>query len=96
MYPHERSLVKRHSDDPFVLFGISLERTPEQLRDLIEREEFTWPIIYERDRVNTAAYDVVAIPAIYLIDHEGVVRFKHIRDTLLNRAIRKLLREVPK
>ena len=98
MYPHERSLVKEHKDAPFVLLGISVDSSREILEEVIEREELTWPIIYEGrgpERPNVEAYGVEYIPAIYLVDHEGILRYKHVRGEELDQAIRTLLEQVP-
>jgi len=98
MYPHERSLVEEHKDGPFVLLGVSLDPTPEKLASVIERESFTWPIILDGGiaEKNPIAkqWEVGAIPTTYVIDHTGVIRYKHVRAGELDRAINKLLRGI--
>jgi peroxiredoxin len=98
MYPHERSLVEEHKDRPFVMLGVSLDQTPQILASVIRKESFTWPIIFDRgvEERNPIAeqWEVIVIPTTYVIDHEGMIRYKHVRNGKLDRAINKLLREI--
>ncbi len=100
MFPYERSLVKRLEDEPFVLLGVSGDFRPEMLSTAIRRESFTWPIIF--DGGHEARYPITTewqariSPTIYLIDHEGVICFKHVgvmRVQRLDRKINRLLKD---
>ena len=41
------------------------------------------------------AWGIQYYPAIYVIDHKGVIRFKDLREKKLDEAVDKLLSEVP-
>jgi hypothetical protein len=101
MYPYERSLVKRLEDEPFVMLGVSGDAIPLILSKAIEKNSFTWPIIFDGGSKAgfpiTREWQATVSPTIYLIDHEGVIRFKHIgimREGELNRKINRLLNEI--
>ena len=42
MYPHERSLVKRHKDKPFALIGVNSDKDKAKLRPRLKKENITW------------------------------------------------------
>ena len=87
MIPHERSLVQKWKDKPFVLIGVNSDGTDteEGLADYREqakamgvtwrsfRDESTTPRISEVWRVQ-------GWPTLYFLDHEGVIRHKDVRD----------------
>ena len=100
MYPYERSLVERMEDEPFVMLGVSGDLRPEILSVAIKKESFTWPIIFDGGR--EAGHPIITewqarrSPTIFLIDHEGIIRFKHVgvmRVEKLDRKIEKLLKK---
>ena len=41
MYPHERSLVKKLADKPFVLVGVNSDRDLKPLQDVLKEEKIT-------------------------------------------------------
>ena len=42
MYPHERSLVKRLADKPFVLLGVNSDETRDEVKKVLERNQLSW------------------------------------------------------
>ena len=42
MYPHERSLVSKLKDKPFVLLGINSDQNRDELKKVLEKEQITW------------------------------------------------------
>jgi thiol-disulfide isomerase/thioredoxin len=94
MIPHERHLVQRFSESPFAFIGISADESAEQLRAFIRSRDMTWTQVHDGpggpiQRLYEAAY----LPAVYVIDSSGVIRFKGVREQELERAIEKLLVE---
>ena len=47
MYPHERSLVERLSDKPFILLGVNSDRTRDEFRNAYAREQMSWPSFFD-------------------------------------------------
>jgi thiol-disulfide isomerase/thioredoxin len=75
--PHERQLVAEMQGRPFVLVGVSADQSATILREFEKKEQITW-----RSWVDgpggpiQQAWRVEALPTIFLIDHEGIIRYK--------------------
>jgi hypothetical protein len=99
MYPHERSLVKKLADKPFALVGVNSDQNREELKKVLEEERITWRSFWNgplgTNGPIAARWKVESWPTIYLIDHEGVIRYVDPEDDQLDRAIDKLVAEVP-
>jgi len=98
MYPHERSLVKRLADKPFALVGINSDKDPEVLKKALEKESITWPSWWSGAKGTSGPiptkWNVRSWPTIYILDHNGVIRFKNKRGKEMDKAVDSLLREM--
>jgi thiol-disulfide isomerase/thioredoxin len=80
MFPHERALVSRLKDRPFVLLGVSGDHSREDILRAQEAGEVTWRSWWDgefptgQSRRITTTYKIRAWPTIFLIDHKGFVR----------------------
>lgn len=94
MYPHERSLVERMADRPFALIGVNSDEDLEELKKVIVEENITWRSFRNggstRGPISTA-WNVRGWPTTYVIDHEGVIRYKGVRGDDLDKAIDELV-----
>src|SRR5436305_1186848 len=78
MIPHERSLVQRYAGRPFALLGVNADESIEQLRDLQQQSGVTWPNWWDGPGGKISeAWQVDRFPAYFLIDHRGIVRWRH-------------------
>jgi len=96
MFPHERSLVKELEKEPFVLFGVNSDDSPEKYKTEAEQNGITWPSFFDGGMIGgpiAAQWGVTGWPTIYVIDKKGVIRFKGLRDEKLAEAVKKLLAE---
>ena len=98
MIPHERSLVQKLADKPFALLGVNSDKDLEGLKKRLIDEKMTWRHWF--DGGGTAgpiatAWNVSGWPTTYVIDAEGIIRFKDLRDEDAERAIEKLLAALP-
>jgi hypothetical protein len=94
MYPHERSLVQRLADKPFVLLGVNSDSDRKEIQQTIKTESLTWRSWWDDGRVEgpvQTLWQVTERPAIYLIDANGVIRYKNIDEADLDAAIDTLL-----
>jgi hypothetical protein len=97
MLPHERDLVQRLADRPFTLLGINSDESRSALKKIIASEKITWPNIYDGKRGALARrWNVSSWPTIYVLDHEGVIRYRDVRDEALEKAVLTLLEKVEK
>jgi hypothetical protein len=77
MFDHERSLVQHYEGRPFALLGVNVDRR----REALERQErqlgLAWRSWWDGPRGPIAAsWKIECLPSIYLIDHNGQVRFE--------------------
>lgn len=95
MYPSERSLVQRMQGKPFALLGINSD-PKDRLQKVIEKEGITWRSWWDGGSTFgpvASKWNVHGWPTIYVLDQNGVIRFKNIREKALDDAVDKLLAE---
>jgi hypothetical protein len=94
---HERSLVERYRGQPFVVLGVNLDRNREVLRRVQEKEQLNFRSWWDGPGGPIARHwDISALPAVFLLDHRGVIRFETqgVPDREeLERKIDRLIRE---
>ncbi len=98
MLPHEREMAARLKDRPFTLLGINSDESRSALKEIIEKEKVTWPNIFGGPTATNefaSRWNVYSWPTIYVLDHKGVIRFKGLRDETLEKAVIRLLDEMP-
>jgi thiol-disulfide isomerase/thioredoxin len=78
LVPHERALVKRLEGKPFVLVGVSGDEDADKARQAVRREDMTWRSWWDggRDGPTATRWNVHAWPAIYVLDRQGIIRYK--------------------
>ncbi len=100
MYPHERSLVKRLADKPFALIGVNSDTDKDELKKRMTEEKITWRSFWNGPKGTSGpiarSWNVRGWPTVYVLDHKGVIRFKHLRSDDLDRAVDQLLAEAAK
>jgi thioredoxin-related protein len=99
MLPHERSLVTRLRNKPFVIVGVSADHTRKDVQEVQKSGEVTWRSWwFDRKQAESINRDwrVTGYPTICLIDHKGMVRYEfpgRPPEKELDRAIDELVRE---
>jgi hypothetical protein len=98
MYPHERSLVKRLANKPFALLGINSDPDKVTLKERMKEENITWRSFWNGPRGTggpiSAKWGVRSWPTIYVVDHNGVIRYKNVRGEKMDEAVDELLAEM--
>jgi thiol-disulfide isomerase/thioredoxin len=96
MYPHERSLVQRLADKPFVLLGVNSDRDRDALRKTIIKEKITWRAFWDggRDGPIAQKWNISGWPTIYVLDGKGVIRYRDVRGEKLDKVVDNLLAEM--
>ena len=94
--PNVKQVYDKYKDDNFQIIGISLDNSRDTLVGYLEKEGITWPQVFDgngwQNRV-AQMYGINAIPHMYLIDGEGVVRKSDVRGHALEPAVAELVRE---
>ena len=84
---------------PFALVGVNSDDSKEKLKGILEKERITWRSFFDGGGTQgpiATAWNVSGWPTIYLIDHEGVIREKNLRDEALAKAIEALVARAEK
>lgn len=102
MYAHERSLVKRLKDKPFVLLGVNSDEDRQALRKVMDKERITWQSWWDGGGASgpiATQWRITGWPSVYLLDAKGTIRFRSIGGPSpkeLDKAIDELLAEAAK
>lgn len=91
--PAERDLVREMEGRPFALIGVNGDPKREGLKEVVEKEEMTWPSFWDGSGKIAKAWDVKRWPTTYVLDANGVVRFKNLGGVPLQQAVARLLEE---
>jgi thiol-disulfide isomerase/thioredoxin len=76
MIPHEKELVAKFKEKPFVLVGVSLDKDKSALSDFLASDPLPWVHWWDGKGSVARTFKVRPIPTLYLIDAKGVVRKK--------------------
>jgi hypothetical protein len=97
MYEHERSLVKRLEKSPFALIGVNSDRDREALKKVLKDENLSWRSFWNGGSTQgpiSNAWRVRGWPTIYVLDAEGVIRYRNVRGPAMDEAVDALLAEI--
>ena len=97
MYPHERSLVKRLEGKPFALLGINSDSDRDALKKVLQEKQLTWRSWWDGGNTEgpiATQWNVEGWPTIYVLDQQGIIRAKNVREKALDEAVDRLLAEV--
>src|SRR6185295_16186999 len=99
MLPHEREMVARLKDKPFTLLGINSDKSRSALKKILKDENITWPNIYggpTSDNKIAEQWNVHGWPTIFVIDHEGRIVHRDLREKELEDAVNELVAKAKK
>ena len=94
--PNVKGVYEKYKEDNFQIIGISLDESRNTLVGYLEKEGITWPQVFDGNGwKNQVAqiYGIRAIPHMYLIDGEGVIRKSDVRGPALEPAVAELIQE---
>ena len=76
MIPHEKTLVKRYCDRPFVLLGVNSDKDKQQYRRMAKSMGVTWRSAWlgSSDHELLTSFGIRQWPTLLLIDAEGTVQ----------------------
>jgi thiol-disulfide isomerase/thioredoxin len=96
MVPHERALAMRMEGRPFTLLGFNGDDDRSVAKATVQREKMTWRSWWDRGRDATIIrrWNIVNWPTVYVIDAQGVIRFKNARGKDLDAAVDTLMTEM--
>ena len=89
--------MKRLATKPFALLGVNSDQDREALKDTLKKEQITWRSWWDDGSVTgpiQTEWQVAHRPVIYVLDAEGVIRYKNVLGDDLDRIIDTMLDEV--
>jgi hypothetical protein len=95
MVPHERSLVKRMESKPFALIGINFDESRETCKKTEQKNQMTWRSFYDglKNGPIGEQWNIRGLPTIYVLDPQGVIRYKNVFDKEMDQAVDTLVKE---
>jgi hypothetical protein len=94
MLPHERSLVQSMEGRPFALLGVNCDFERETVQQISHSDRIPWRNWWNGSGTITGLYGVHSFPATFVLDANGVVRFRNLRGQELEQAAGKLVAEL--
>ncbi|MCA8952305.1 MAG: TlpA family protein disulfide reductase [Planctomycetes bacterium] len=93
--PAEQALVEKLAARPFVLLGVDSDRDLDYYHFEAETKHVTWRSFWCGEKGVIGAipskWNVTTWPRTYVLDHEGVIRFKDVRGKALEEVLEPLL-----
>ena len=95
MIRHEREMVGCLKDKPFELVSISIDRDKETLTKFLSTNPMPWTSWWNgHDRGILADWNITHFPTNYVLDAQGIIRFKDLFGKKLEEAVNELLYEL--
>ena len=95
LVPHERELVKRLEGKPFAMIGVDFDESKDELKKGEKEHGITWRSFHDgRQGPIGEKWKISSIPAIYVLDPKGVIRYKDVREKKMDAAVDALLKEM--
>jgi thiol-disulfide isomerase/thioredoxin len=94
--PVVRKVYKDYHGKGFEILGISLDTSEQKFEGYVRDEGITWPQVFDGKGWNSAVgrlYAVNSIPATFLLDRKGKIRYRNLRGEALSEAVEKLVQE---
>ena len=98
MYPYERELVRLMNGLPFALLGVNSDRDLKVAQASVKDEKLPWRNFWNGPEGTAGPiaklYNVSEWPTVYLIDAEGIIRFKGVLGNDIEKGIEVLMAEI--
>ena len=93
--PHEKALVERLKDAPFVLLGINTDGDKEEYRKKLAEYGVTWRSSWQGSTEGPipTKWGINSYPTIFVLDANHVIRHINARGEALGRVVDELLAE---
>lgn len=93
--PHERELAERFKGRPFVLIGVNGDKDRKAALKAVAEHRIPWRSFWNGEDGHlgpiATAWNVRGWPTTYVIDQDGVIRYKGLREELLDRPLEEMV-----
>jgi thiol-disulfide isomerase/thioredoxin len=95
-FPHIKEMIERNKDKPFQFVGVNADtqKDADQVAEFLKEKECKWRNFFSKGTSVVKDYQIQFFPSIYVLDHKGVIRYKHVRGEELDAAVNQLLDEL--
>ena len=73
--PAVQKLYEQYRDDGLQVLGINIDRNPNRAREMVEKLELGYPVLFDADRSVSREYELNALPFVVVIDRDGAIRY---------------------
>jgi peroxiredoxin len=97
MHKHERRLVEQLKDQPFTLLHVNSDYNRQEVKRLQEKGELTWRCFWDGPGPEgpiATKWNIDSWPEIYVLDGQGVIRYREVRGPALSVAVERLLSDL--
>jgi peroxiredoxin len=94
--PNVKKTYNEFHSNGFEILGVSLDDSRAKFRSYIDEQEIPWPQIFDGKGWNSEVgklYAVNSIPATFLLDRSGKIRYRDLRGNDLYEAVKSLIAE---
>jgi thiol-disulfide isomerase/thioredoxin len=94
--PNVKQVYAKYHPKGFEIVGISLDKSRDRLDQYIQQNQIPWPQYFDGKWWNNdvaVRYGIKSIPATFLVDKKGKIRYKSLRGPQLEKAVAELLEE---
>lgn len=94
--PNVKKVYNEFNGKGFEVLGISLDESSANFQNYVKEQDIAWPQIFGGKGWNSEvskSYAVNAIPATFLLDRRGRIRFRNLRGNELYEAVKTLIEE---
>ena len=74
--PIFQETYEKYCDEGVVFLAINTEKETENVVPFLKKNDYAFTVLY--DKKIKSAYDVAGIPTIFILDGEGIIRYKHV------------------
>jgi WD40 repeat protein/thiol-disulfide isomerase/thioredoxin len=94
MNPHKQELLRRYAGKPFALLEVNSDDDPGEWKRAMKKEGYTWRSWADgKEGPIAKKWDVSRWPTIFVLDRQGVIRYKGLPSEAFEKAVDVLLGE---
>lgn len=95
--PRYQTLAKRLEGKPFALIGVNFDEDRDAAQKLYQDMDVPWPSLWALggdESIGRWHVDRALLPAVFIVDHRGIIRFRDVEGKQLDEAVDQLLAEI--
>lgn len=92
--PGFEQVYRTYTDDGFVVLGVNLQESRDQVEPFLDSMDVTYPILLDQGGDVTSEYRTLGLPMSILVTPEGVIHTRHVgflSDSILENYLQELL-----